>query len=291
MKLKRIISIALSLLIASLLLASCGEETDDSKEQLKLISTAADITEILGGLGLNDAVVAADTYSSDVSGISAEICTLDYMNPNIEAILGLSPDVVFVSGSSTDGTVDPYSALKDSGVNVVYIPTALSIDGIKENIALIADAVDKKDESDKLIKEIDDAVANAKAKADGLEKVSVYFEIGAAPWLYSFGSGTFLNDIITICGGENIYAEQSGWLSNTEESVLTANPSVIITNVMYDGYDSAEILSRPGWDTIDAVKNSRVVSVDANASSRGSQNIVKAIEEISKAIHPEAYGN
>lgn len=291
MKLKRIISIALSLLIASLLLASCGEKTDDSKEQLKLISTAADITEILGGLGLNDAVVAADTYSSDVSGISAEICTLDYMNPNIEAILGLSPDVVFVSGSSTDGTVDPYSALKDSGVNVVYVPTALSIDGIKENIALIADAVDKKDESDKLIKEIDDAVANAKAKADGLEKVSVYFEIGAAPWLYSFGSGTFLNDIITICGGENIYAEQSGWLSNTEESVLTANPSVIITNVMYDGYDSAEILSRPGWDTIDAVKNSRVVSVDANASSRGSQNIVKAIEEISKAIHPEAYGN
>lgn len=291
MKLKRIISIALSLLIASLLLASCGEETDDSKEQLKLISTAADITEILGGLGLNDAVVAADTYSSDVSGISAEICTLDYMNPNIEAILGLSPDVVFVSGSSTDGTVDPYSALKDSGVNVIYVPTALSIDGIKENIALIADAVDKKDESDKLIKEIDDAVANAKAKADGLEKVSVYFEIGAAPWLYSFGSGTFLNDIITICGGENIYAEQSGWLSNTEESVLTANPSVIITNVMYDGYDSAEILSRPGWDTIDAVKNSRVVSVDANASSRGSQNIVKAIEEISKAIHPEAYGN
>ncbi len=291
MKLKRIISIALSLLIASLLLASCGEKTDDSKEQLKLISTAADITEILGGLGLNDAVVAADTYSSDVSGISAEICTLDYMNPNIEAILGLSPDVVFVSGSSTDGTVDPYSALKDSGVNVIYVPTALSIDGIKENIALIADAVDKKDESDKLIKEIDDAVANAKAKADGLEKVSVYFEIGAAPWLYSFGSGTFLNDIITICGGENIYAEQSGWLSNTEESVLTANPSVIITNVMYDGYDSAEILSRPGWDTIDAVKNSRVVSVDANASSRGSQNIVKAIEEISKAIHPEAYGN
>ncbi len=291
MKLKRIISIALSLLIASLLLVSCGEKTDDSKEQLKLISTAADITEILGGLGLNDAVVAADTYSSDVSGISAEICTLDYMNPNIEAILGLSPDVVFVSGSSTDGTVDPYSALKDSGVNVIYVPTALSIDGIKENIALIADAVDKKDESDKLIKEIDDAVANAKAKADGLEKVSVYFEIGAAPWLYSFGSGTFLNDIITICGGENIYAEQSGWLSNTEESVLTANPSVIITNVMYDGYDSAEILSRPGWDTIDAVKNSRVVSVDANASSRGSQNIVKAIEEISKAIHPEAYGN
>lgn len=129
MKLKRIISIALSLLIASLLLASCGEKTDDSKEQLKLISTAADITEILGGLGLNDAVVAADTYSSDVSGISAEICTLDYMNPNIEAILGLSPDVVFVSGSSTDGTVDPYSALKDSGVNVIYVPTALSIDG------------------------------------------------------------------------------------------------------------------------------------------------------------------
>ena len=56
---------------------------------------------------------------------------------------------------------------------------------------------------------------------------------------------------------------------------------------MYDGYDYNEILSRAGWDVINAVKNSRIVSVDSNATSRGSQNIVKGIEEISKAIVPD----
>ena len=74
---------------------------------------------------------------------------------------------------------------------------------------------------------------------------------------------------------------------NTEESILAANPQVILTNVMYDGYDYNEIYSREGWEAIDAVVNHRVYSIDANASSRGSQNIVKAIQEISLAIIPD----
>ena len=265
------------------------DEQDTVIEELRLVSTAADITEILDGLLLSESIVAADSYSLGIGNVDPEVCTLDYTNPDVETIISLEPDVVFVSGSSTDGTVDPYSALSDAGVNVVYIPTAESISGIIDNIELIAENTGAEDKAEELTASIDEAVADAKARAESLggEKVSVYFEISAAPWFYSFGSNTYLDEIISICGGENIYSEETGWISNTEESILAANPQVILTNVMYDGYDYNEIYSREGWDTIDAVVNHRVYSIDANASSRGSQNIVKAIEEISLAIIPD----
>lgn len=265
------------------------DEQDTVVEELRLVSTAADITEILDGLLLSESIVAADSYSLGIGNVDPEVCTLDYTNPDVETIISLEPDVVFVSGSSTDGTVDPYSALSDAGVNVVYIPTAESISGIIDNIELIAENTGAEDKAEELTASIDEAVADAKARAESLggEKVSVYFEISAAPWFYSFGSNTYLDEIISICGGENIYSEETGWISNTEESILAANPQVILTNVMYDGYDYNEIYSREGWDTIDAVVNHRVYSIDANASSRGSQNIVKAIEEISLAIIPD----
>lgn len=265
------------------------DEQDTVVEELRLVSTAADITEILDGLLLSESIVAADSYSLGIGNVDPEVCTLDYANPDVETIISLEPDVVFVSGSSTDGTVDPYSALSDAGVNVVYIPTAESISGIIDNIELIAENTGAEDKAEELTASIDEAVADAKARAESLggEKVSVYFEISAAPWFYSFGSNTYLDEIISICGGENIYSEETGWISNTEESILAANPQVILTNVMYDGYDYNEIYSREGWDTIDAVVNHRVYSIDANASSRGSQNIVKAIEEISLAIIPD----
>lgn len=266
-----------------------ADEQDAVAQELRLISTAADITELLDGLLLSESIVAADSYSLGIGNVDPEVCTLDYTNPDVETIISLEPDVVFVSGSSTDGTVDPYSALSDAGVNVVYIPTAESISGIIDNIELIAENTGAEDKAEELTASIDEAVADAKARAESLggEKVSVYFEISAAPWFYSFGSNTYLDEIISICGGENIYSEETGWISNTEESILAANPQVILTNVMYDGYDYNEIYSREGWEAIDAVVNHRVYSIDANASSRGSQNIVKAIQEISLAIIPD----
>lgn len=255
-----------------------------------IVSTAPSVTEILMGLGLGSKIIVADLYSADVEGIDPEICTLDFYNLNIEELTVLEPDLVIISGMSMSGADDPYAALKDMGVNVIYVPTSNSIDAVKLDIEFLAGYTGTQEAGEKMISDINAVVARVSETADGIfQKKSVYFEMGAAPYLYSCGSGTFIDEVISLIGAENIYSGESGWLSNSEESVIAANPDVILTNVYYEGYDFNEIKTRPGWEGISAVQNGDVYSVDSNATSRPSQNIVKGIQQIAMAVYPDEF--
>lgn len=256
-----------------------------------IVSAAPSITEILTGLGAADKIIAADLYSADVAGIDPAICTIDFYNLNTEELAALAPDVIIISGMSMTGADDPYAALKEAGINVIYVPTSSSIEAIKLDIEFLAAYTGTEENGAKLVNDINSAVADISEKAKGIaEKKSVYFEIGAAPYLYSCGNDTFINEVLTLVGAENIYASESGWLSNSEESVIAADPDVIITNVMYDGYDFNEIKTRAGWENIKAVKNGAVYQVNANATSRPSQYIVDGMYQIARAVYPEVYG-
>ena len=125
------------------------------------------------------------------------------------------------------------------------------------------------------------------------DKKNVYFEIGAGSGLYTFGNGTFLNELIETVGAKNIFGNESSWITVTPEAVIDANPDVILVNT--PGTNEAgltaieDVESRDGWDTITAVQNGAVYSIDNNASSRPSQNVIKALKEIAKAIYPDEY--
>lgn len=256
-----------------------------------IVSAAPSVTEILTGLGLGGNIIAADMYSADVDGVDPSVCTLDFYNLNTEELIALDPDVIIINGISSTGESDPYQSLKDAGVNVIYIPSSTSIESIKLDIEFLAAYTNTASKGAELIAEIDNAVADISEKAAAItDKKKVYMEISAAPYLYTCGNGTFLDEIITLVGAENIYGGESGWISNTEETVISADPDVILTSVAYDGYDFNEIKTRAGWENITAVKNGAVYQVDANATSRASQNIVKGMYEIAKAVYPEVYG-
>lgn len=257
-----------------------------------IVSTAPSITEILIGLGLGSKIIAADLYSSDVEGIDPAICTLDFYNLNIEELAALEPDLVMISGMSMGGADDPYSLLKDAGINVIYVPTSSSIDAIKLDIEFLAGYTGTKDAGAELIFEIDsvvDKISEITAVSSFEKKKKVYFEIGEAPYLYTCGSGTFIDEVINLIGAENIYGNESGWLNNSEESVIAADPDVILTSVSYEGYDFNEIKTRAGWENISAIQNGEVYSVNTNSVSRPSQHIVDGIREIALAVYPGVF--
>ena len=263
-----------------------GTEVNIPKKIEKIISTAPSNTEVLMALGLGDKLVAIDKYSTDIEGVNTELPQIDF-----STIIGLEPDIVIASGhNKTGSTEDPFKAISEAGIPVVYIPSSDSIDGIYKDIEFIADVVNEKSKGKEIIDDMKAQVDEIKAIGDTIaDKKSVYFEISPVPYLSSFGKSTFLNEMIEIIGAENIFANEDGWISPTAESIIDANPDVIITNAEYMENPTGEIKSRNAWENINAIKNNEVYLVDKNASSRPSQNVVKALKQMAEAVYPEHY--
>lgn len=198
--------------------------------------------------------------------------------------------MIIASGHNRTGKEDPFKALKDAGIPVVYIPTSDSIDGIYEDINFLAKLTGTEAEGKKMVDSMKSEVDKIKAIGETIkDKKTVYFEIGSGSKLYSFGSDTFLNNLLTIIGAENIFGNEKGWISPSEEAVIKANPDVILTNESYIENATDLIAKRPGWNTITAVKDNKIFLVDNNASSRGSQYVVNVLKQMAKDIYPEQY--
>ena len=268
-----------------------GTEVNIPTKIEKIISTAPSNTEVLMALGLGDKLVAIDKYSTDIEGINTELPQIDFLNPDAETIIGLEPDIVIASGHNKTGSVeDPFKAISEAGIPVVYIPSSDSIDGIYKEIEFIADVVNERSKGKEIVDDMKAQVEEIKAIGDTItDKKSVYFEISPAPYLSSFGKSTFLNEMIEIIGAKNIFENEEGWISPTAEAIIDANPDVIITNAGYMENPTEEIKSRDAWENINAIKNNEVYLVDQNASSRPSQNVIKALEQMAKAVYPEHY--
>lgn len=295
-------------LVMALSLAACGGgSTADSSPRTLTDPSGAEITvpgkidtiavlapslsETVITLGEGDKIKACDTVSAELSGMPEDVLVLDMVSPDMESLVALKPDVLLVTNMSLYDQEAPYQPLIDLGVCVACVPTSDSIADIQGDLAFVAGLLGKKDEGQKLIDDMQAEIDRLAALgATVTEKKSVYFEISAAPYLYSFGSGVFLNELIELIGAENVLADQSGWLSVTEEAIVAAQPDVILTNVNYIDAPVEEIMARPGWSEVPAVKNGAVYYIDNSASSLPNQNVVKAMEEMAKAVYPEIFG-
>lgn len=95
--------------------------------------------------------------------------------------------------------------------------------------------------------------------------------------------------MIEIIGATNVLASEEGWISVSEETAVAADPDVILTNVNYIENPVEEIKSRAGWENMKAIKNNDVYYIDNMSSSLPNHNIVKALEEMAKAVYPDKY--
>lgn len=250
-----------------------------------IVSMAPAITQILNDLGLGDKIAAMDTQSALLPGVNADAPAFDMLNPDIESIASLRPGIVFASNMSMMGNEanDPFAPLKNLGICVAYIPTSESVAEIKEDLRFIASATGREESGKRLIAGMETEITEiANLKDASAPDKTAYFEISAAPAMYSFGKGVFLNEMMEIAGVVNIFAGQDGWMPVEAESVAAANPDIIFTNVNYIDDPVAEILSRPGWENISAVKNGRVYYIDNSSTALPNHNIVKGMREMAE---------
>lgn len=258
-----------------------------------VVALAPSICETLVALGVEEKIVGYDLQSVGLAGLSEDVPTFDTVNPDVEQLTALAPDMLLVSNLSLYDQEAPYQPLIDAGVCVICVPTSESVEDVRSDIRFLAAALRVPEEGERVVAEMDGKLAELSDVVSAIpegEKKSVYFEISPAPYLYSSGSGTYLHELVELAGGTNVLADQNGWISVEGETVVAANPDVIFTNVNYTDDPVAEILGREGWAGVSAVQNGEVYYIDNMASSLPDQNIVTAVEEMARALYPECFG-
>jgi iron complex transport system substrate-binding protein len=291
-------------LIAAISIASCSRGAERSTTGTKtgaglalpssverIISAAPSNTEIIVALGMGDKIIAIDSYSSDLKGINPELVQIDFSFPDAEALIGLNPDIIFsAEHNRTISGEDPFILFKDMNVPVISISTGKTVEEIYENIRLIAGVLNREQKAEELIVNMqNDLDRIIETGASIQNKKTVYFEISPYPYMITFGKGTFLHEMINLIGAENVFANEKEWFSASAEAIIGKNPDVILTLTDLNDDPTGEILRRPGFENISAVKNRQVYLIDNNAASRPSHNIVLAVKQMALAVYPEVY--
>lgn len=265
----------------------------------KIVSMAPSVTEFLIDLGYADKIVACDTYSgysAFASALNAGIPQFDMMAPDNEQIIALAPDIVFTTGMSYAGGNDVYAAVKSAGVCVADIPSSTSIDGIKEDLLFIGQAVGAQEKVKDLVAKMDEFKKQAEDVASSIsEKKTVLYVMSVPtpdyPDVYTCGKGTFMDEVFTLVGTKNIAGDiDYQWPALSEEQIIAADPDVIIVGDTYTPNAVDAVLSISEWQNIKAIRNKAVYLIDGDSFNQPNHYVMNSAYEIAIAVYPNEFG-
>ncbi|MDA7415637.1 helical backbone metal receptor [Xenophilus arseniciresistens] len=236
-----------------------GQRVQLAQPPQRIVSTLPSLTETVCELGACARLVGVDRYSNWPDAVRALPQVGGGLDPNVEAIFALRPDLVLVAQSSR--VADRLQAL---GLKVAVLEpkTHADVQRVATRVAQLL-GVDVR-EAQSLWRRIDAAVeAAAQSVPPAARGARVYIEVSGGP--YAAGPGSFIGETLTRLHARNIVTPDLGPFPKLNpEYVVRADPALIMV-----GARSAQGLEqRPGWGGIAAVKNARVCRFTAEESDR-----------------------
>jgi len=269
------------------LIDTAGKEVKLTKYPEKIISLIPAATENIYDLGAGEKLIAVDTYSNYPSA-TIELTKLETASSlNIESIINLNPDIVFMSKMGQ--TVEQYENLTNSGIKIVMVD-ASSIEETYTIINLIGKVIGKENEAKEIINEMKTEFENIKNSVKDEKSKTIYYEVSPLEFgLWTSGNKTFENEIMEILNIKNIFKDVDGWAQVSEEQVLVKDPQYIITTTAnYGDFDAVEeIISRENWKNVNAIKASNVYSINPDTMSRPTKRLVEGAKQLKNVIYGE----
>lgn len=296
---KKLFSALLALLLLASLTCALAQETSVaitdmynreitlSEPATRIVALTPSDCEILCALGGEDALVGRGKYCDYPETIQALPVVQSGADTNIEEILALEPQVVLMSDMSQ--TEEQAKLLEENGVKVV-ISDANDIAGVYTAIRMIGALMGKDTQAEALVADMQSTFDEMAQTSENAGK-TVYFEVSPLQYgLWTAGSNTFMDELATMCGLTNAFADVDGWAAISEEQVLERNPDYIVTITMYYGEGPTpveEIMAREGWSELKAVKNGDILNADSNSISRPGPRLKDAALELYQFIQSE----
>ena len=257
----------------------------------RIVSIAPSNTEILFAVGGGDRVVGVTewcnypeeaTTREKVGGFSAKTLS-------VEKVISLNPDVVVGDRSMHEEVA---AVFENAGIPVVLLETK-DFDQMYGNILIAGlitghgqEAQDLVDSLTSRVQKIADKVGSLKSS----EKKRVFWEIYDDP-LMTAGVDTFIGQLITAAGGISIFSDVEGsWPQVSTEELISRDPDVIISSNSHGGeLKKEDVIARPGWDQLTAIRNDELYLIGEDKVSRPGPRLIDGLEEVARILYPELF--
>ena len=254
---KKVAALWLVLCLAALAPAHALQLLDDrgvsvtfAQSPQRIVSLLPSLTESICAMEQCQRLVGVDRYSTYPASVRRLPVLGGGLDPNIEGIVALKPDVVVLATSSRAS-----QRLEELGIKVVALEPKSHADvrRVLNKLGLLLD-VPGEVGADRLWRIIDSGVSAASQSLSPRAKnTRVYFEVNRGP--YAAGESSFIGETLTRLGVKNVVPASLGPFPRLNpEFVVRANPDVIMV-----GSRSAQaMLAYPGWNSIKAMREKRI---------------------------------
>jgi iron complex transport system substrate-binding protein len=289
--------LCLAISLAALCLPSCKQEspgtgTNKAGQAVNLPATskrvvtlAPNLTEIVYAVGGGDRLVGNTTYCDFPEQAKTVQKVGDTMQPNIERILALQPDLVLVSTASQ---LEAFTRqLHEHGIPVL-VTDPHDLEGVLSSIRQIGSLLDRRQQSEQLVDDLRKRMIAVESAVQGRKPIRVFYQLSAEP-LYTAGRDAFVTDLIKRAGGQSVTETlPEAWPRYSEESAVAARPDAIILPTGGSmGAANSDVAA--GLRRAPAVINGKVIKIDGDLLVRPGPRAIDGLETLAHALHPDAF--
>lgn len=265
------------------------------EELFRIISLSPSQTENLFALGLGEQIIGVSDYCDYPEEALAKEKMGSSWTINLERILEVEPDIVFIYAGGQPEAVEQMKAV---GIQVVDF-TPNSIDAVFESILETGEITNRVEEARQVVEELEAEKELIVSVVKGLPRVPVFYQVWDEP-LQTAGPGSFIHELIQLAGGENIAGDtDTDYPMYSVEALVEKNPEIYfmpphvanfeeMTEEVAEGYREG-VRNRPGYDQIKAIQNNRIELMEPNIASRPGVRIIQGLRMFAEAIHPEVF--
>ncbi|ODU11989.1 MAG: ABC transporter substrate-binding protein [Variovorax sp. 67-131] len=244
--------------------------------------------ELAWALGLEDRVAAIGGRVRWPESARAKPSIGGSLGYSAEAVAAYRPDLVVVTPShySALGLVEAFERVQVPSVVLAHP----DLPSVFRNIELLGRATGTEEAARQLRAGMEARLQAVSQALDGAPRRSVYLETAAAARgaFQTMGTGHYANDALQWAGGRNVFADLQGSQQVSAEAIFVRDPDVIIS-LQQVPKDPALIAERPGWHSLRAVKNGRVVVLERSHKLIPGPRQIEAVEQYARALHPERF--
>jgi vitamin B12 transport system substrate-binding protein len=241
----------------------------------RIVSLTPHITEMLFAIGAGSQVVATDQASDYPAEVSKLPKVANYQSLNSESLLAVKPDLVIAWGST--------QALMQQQIQALGIPMILlkseHLDDLPMELRLLGDKTGHSQQAEQLAAQIANKFTSYRQHSQQHPKIKAFYQLWYPP-LTTVANGSFIQEIMAMCGAENPFAKSKApYPQLGEEAVLAADPQIIFAT--QHGSNLEHWLK---WPQLSAVKHKQLYLLNADWLHRLSPRIVLGIDQMCSDI-------